>query len=349
MEDELGLYTGTGYDEQGGFGAEDAFDEQEAYLPPDANCEEKSSSPLPLPVADAPPSSDVDSRLREHERRIAELQAELKQSNAALDRWRSAFKDVAEACGFALPPAREQDLASIVEAVQRVNASERQLQEEVGQLRKREAALQIQLAERSMDNVELRRELASTWQAADPSIIQLKQLLLDPSTNREFQRLKNEVEESQKEQRRLQDELEAVNFTQESKIGRQLMAKCRSLQEENEEIGREISEGKIHQLETQLAMAKEYAEDMRRTYLELEDHCTLLDEESEELQKEIFALQRKLRHFENKGHTPMFDRKPDGSFFTGKGIGRGMDRKRMLPLDKDGPPRPFIAGRKRMR
>ena len=30
---------------------------------------------------------------------------------------------------------------------------------------------------------------------------------------------------------------------QESKIGRQLMAKCRALADENEEMGRELSEG----------------------------------------------------------------------------------------------------------
>lgn len=44
---------------------------------------------------------------------------------------------------------------------------------------------------------------------------------------------------------RLQEELAAANFTQESKIGRQLMSKCRSLADENEEMGRELSEGKV--------------------------------------------------------------------------------------------------------
>lgn len=36
-----------------------------------------------------------------------------------------------------------------------------------------------------------------------------------------------------------------ANFTQESKVGRQLMAKCRSLADENEEMGRELAEGKV--------------------------------------------------------------------------------------------------------
>lgn len=43
----------------------------------------------------------------------------------------------------------------------------------------------------------------------------------------------------------LQDDLAAVQFTPHSKNGKMLMAKCRTLQEENEEIGREASEGKV--------------------------------------------------------------------------------------------------------
>lgn len=42
-----------------------------------------------------------------------------------------------------------------------------------------------------------------------------------------------------------QEELAVANFTQESKVGRQLMAKCRSLATENEEMGHELAEGKV--------------------------------------------------------------------------------------------------------
>jgi len=43
----------------------------------------------------------------------------------------------------------------------------------------------------------------------------------------------------------VQEELAVANFTQESKVGRQLMAKCRSLAAENEEMGKELAEGKV--------------------------------------------------------------------------------------------------------
>lgn len=43
----------------------------------------------------------------------------------------------------------------------------------------------------------------------------------------------------------LQDNINAVIFTPNSKMGKMLMAKCKTLQEENEEIGNQASEGKV--------------------------------------------------------------------------------------------------------
>jgi hypothetical protein len=57
--------------------------------------------------------------------------------------------------------------------------------------------------------------------------------------------LQTELEASEKKLKEAQDDLAAVQFTPHSKNGKMLMAKCRTLQEENEEIGREMSEGKV--------------------------------------------------------------------------------------------------------
>jgi pre-mRNA-splicing regulator WTAP len=59
---------------------------------------------------------------------------------------------------------------------------------------------------------------------------QVRQLLLDPAVNREFAALRAEVEAKGREVKALQQELQAVNFSQDSKTGRMLMAKCRTLQ-----------------------------------------------------------------------------------------------------------------------
>ncbi|PHT28613.1 FKBP12-interacting protein of 37 kDa [Capsicum baccatum] len=55
----------------------------------------------------------------------------------------------------------------------------------------------------------------------------------------------NLVEEKDKKVKELQDKIVVVNFTPESKMGKMLMAKCRTLQEENEEIGNQANEGKF--------------------------------------------------------------------------------------------------------
>lgn len=53
------------------------------------------------------------------------------------------------------------------------------------------------------------------------------------------------MEEKEKKVKELQDNISAITFTSQSKMGKMLMAKCRTLQEENEEIGNQASEGKV--------------------------------------------------------------------------------------------------------
>ena len=60
------------------------------------------------------------------------------------------------------------------------------------------------------------------------------------------------------------------------------------MQDENEEMGRDLSEGHVHVLERQLALAKAALEDMRRAYLQLEDVTQQLDNEAEDLQAQVW-------------------------------------------------------------
>jgi hypothetical protein len=59
-------------------------------------------------------------------------------------------------------------------------------------------------------------------------------------------------------------------------------------QEENEEYGRELAEGKVHALERAAALARGFGDDIRRQYATLETHAHALDRENEELQATIF-------------------------------------------------------------
>ncbi|KXZ53674.1 hypothetical protein GPECTOR_6g591 [Gonium pectorale] len=226
------------------------------------------------------------------------------QQPATTDRWRNAFKEVASICGLH-SGNRDPDVHTVLESLRRIKASEANAQEELRKLRRRDAALQMQLADRNLEALELRRELAATAAAADPAVVQLKQLMLDPAVAREFARLKGELEAAQAELATAREELTAVTFTQESKVGRQLMAKCRSLQEENEEMGREAAEGKAQLAEAAAALARSHAEDMRVAFQELEDHCQVMEDEAEELQREVFALRARITELERSAGLPL--------------------------------------------
>ena len=59
--------------------------------------------------------------------------------------------------------------------------------------------------------------------------LQVRQLLLDPAVNHEFERILKALEDKTAEAKRLNEELNATNFQFESKQGRMLVAKCRTL------------------------------------------------------------------------------------------------------------------------
>lgn len=60
--------------------------------------------------------------------------------------------------------------------------------------------------------------------------VQVGQLLLDPAVQRQFRGSLVEMENMTAQAKALQEELQAVQFSQDSKAGRMLMAKCRALQ-----------------------------------------------------------------------------------------------------------------------
>lgn len=50
-----------------------------------------------------------------------------------------------------------------------------------------------------------------------------------------------------------------------SNTGKRLMAKCRLLYQENEELGRMIASGRVAKLEGELALQKSFSEEVKRS------------------------------------------------------------------------------------
>lgn len=59
---------------------------------------------------------------------LGDMEARLRESQAAAEKWRGAFREVALACGYAMPSGREPDVGSIVESIKRLRTSDMTVQ-----------------------------------------------------------------------------------------------------------------------------------------------------------------------------------------------------------------------------
>eukprot|EP00200_Dunaliella_tertiolecta_P006170 CAMPEP_0202342540 /NCGR_PEP_ID=MMETSP1126-20121109/3062_1 /ASSEMBLY_ACC=CAM_ASM_000457 /TAXON_ID=3047 /ORGANISM="Dunaliella tertiolecta, Strain CCMP1320" /LENGTH=391 /DNA_ID=CAMNT_0048933513 /DNA_START=52 /DNA_END=1227 /DNA_ORIENTATION=- len=362
-EDDFGLFDDYNYDEEqldnpdhdmGIPGAQQGQQQQEQQQQQQQQQPQHPQQHQQAQVAEpARVSGHVDHAAKEQQQveKMQSMQKKLMDSLMEANKWRSAFKEVAALAGYPATTTRDPDVQGVLDAVQRMKSQGQKLQEEARELHRHQASMQIALADRNLEAAEMRQSLGQAWSAADPNIIQLKQLLLDPAVNHEFLRMRSDLEETQKELKRVQEELAVANFTQESKVGRQLMAKCRSLATENEELGRELVEGRVPQLEQQLAIAKNFTEDLKGQVLELLEHCKSLNAEVEELQREAFGLRRKVKDYEAAeaaGHEFMGPRRMGGpdmgpgmmpGGYRGRGPPRGsFKRGGGPPMGMMGPP-----------
>ncbi|KAK8771248.1 hypothetical protein V5799_025508 [Amblyomma americanum] len=88
------------------------------------------------------------------------------------------------------------------------------------------------------------------------------------------------------------------------------MAKCRLLYQENEELGKMISSGRMAKLEGDLALQRNFSEEMKKSQTEQDEFLLELDEEVEGMQSTIYLLQQQLREAkEQLGRLQQADRR----------------------------------------
>ena len=128
----------------------------------------------------------------------------------------------------------------------------------------------------------------------------LQKALVDPAVNLVFQRMRKEVEDARIKVSEMQSELSAWKFTPDSTTGKRLMAKCRLLYQENEELGKMISSGKVAKLEGELALQRNFAEEIKKSQSEIDDFLIELDEDFEGMQTTIIGLQTQLKEVKDQ-------------------------------------------------
>ncbi|CAG8504625.1 2742_t:CDS:2 [Diversispora eburnea] len=128
----------------------------------------------------------------------------------------------------------------------------------------------------------------------------LRKKFLDPAINALFRTMKKELEDKDKMIENLQSELDGVKFTTNSITGQKLVAKLKALQEENEELGRQLRQGRVEQYEVEIAMQRKLINELKHGVEEYESKIITFDSEIEHLQDLIFQIQSKLKQYQNK-------------------------------------------------
>lgn len=128
-----------------------------------------------------------------------------------------------------------------------------------------------------------------------PTNSSLRSTLVDPAVNSLLQMLRAELQTTKARLEDTQNELSAWKFTPDSNTGKRLMAKCRMLYHENEDLGKITSSGRVAKLEGDLALQTSFSEEVRQSQLELDSFLADLDEDVEGMQSTILYLQQELR------------------------------------------------------
>ncbi|XP_047333308.1 FKBP12-interacting protein of 37 kDa [Impatiens glandulifera] len=216
-------------------------------------------------------------------------QTELEAAKVEIQKWHSSLQNESfVSAGTKIEPKL------VINYIQSLKASEESLKEQLDKSKKKEAAFIVTFAKREQEIAELKYAVRDLRVQLRPPSMQARKLLLDSAIHDEFTRLKNLMEEKDKKIKELQDNVAAVNFTPQSKMGKMLMAKCRLLQEENEEIGTQANEGKMHELVVKLALQKSVYSEVRSQFEGVCKHMEGLTSDVEKSNEMVLALQEKL-------------------------------------------------------
>nr|GMD15008.1 FKBP12-interacting protein of 37 kDa [Ipomoea batatas] len=249
--------------------------------------------------------------LKDCKETLATCQSELEAAKSEILKWHSSFQKESF-----MPSGTTPEPKIVINYLQNLRSSEELLREQLEKAKKKEAAFIVNIAKRDQEIAELKSAVRDLRAQLKPPSMQARKLLLDPAIHEEFTRLKekqiplnhcpggdveittsegqNLVEEKDKKVKELQDNINAVNFTPQSKMGKMLMAKCRTLQEENEEIGNQANEGKMHELAMKLALQKSQNAELKGHFEGLCKQVEGLTNDVEISNEMVFMLQEKL-------------------------------------------------------
>ncbi|XP_053683305.1 pre-mRNA-splicing regulator female-lethal(2)D isoform X2 [Sabethes cyaneus] len=220
--------------------------------------------------------------------------------------------------------------------LQTVKDSETKLKQQYAESQRRERILARRLAVKEQEMQDFASQIAELKTAQAPGQAALRSALLDPAVNILFQKLKNELQQTKAKLEETQNELSAWKFTPDSNTGKRLMAKCRLLYQENEELGKMTSNGRLAKLEHELGLQKKYNEEVKKSQLELDDFLQEMDEDVEGMQSTIVFLQQELKSTKEEKEVLEKEVLQLRSYVNGSAIsGSGGDDSTPMETDSD--------------
>jgi hypothetical protein len=210
----------------------------------------------------------------------------------------------------------QEQVVDLQEEKSREVLAKDKLKDQLLEATRRENLLILKMATKEKEVVEISaqlRDIKRTMSSSGSSELKLEKALIDPAINLVFEKMKQEVTDAKSRVEEMQNELSAWKFTPDSNMGKRLMAKCRQLYQENEELGKMISSGKIAKIEGELALQKNFADEIKKSQSEIDDFLVELDEDFEGMQNTIGTLQQQLKDAKDQllsFQTNMF--KPNG-------------------------------------
>ena len=191
----------------------------------------------------------------------------------------------------AMPAAKRQAIES---DLHELRAAERRMQRELAQHRREKSSMVLRLALKERETAALQQQIRELRSALRPAQRQSTTLLLDPAVNAEIMRLREEVKEAQKKEKEAQDALQASQFQQGSIAGKKLIQKCKELQAENEQLGKDLSEGRVQKLRADAALQKQYSGELKKALAETREWAEQLMDELDTSQALALSLRREL-------------------------------------------------------
>ncbi|KAJ3185424.1 hypothetical protein HDU87_000043 [Geranomyces variabilis] len=162
------------------------------------------------------------------------------------------------------------------------------------------------LARNEQDVLALTAELQELGKLAHPDVEDTKRKLLDPTWMLLYKAMRREVDDKNKKIENLQREILGVGFNPNSITGKKIVSKLRALQTENEELGRQLCQGRVQQLQTALALELARREDLESQLRDAAATELELENENQELHAVAISLQSKLQRYEEAAAAAAF-------------------------------------------